>query len=96
MNDAKQNLVECDELGPQQATFVCQHIVSGLRENTPYGFWWSGDSDSARPDAWCTACDEFLMSHGGGWNDESEAFAGVTLLFGSCYDRAKEMNVGRK
>lgn len=40
----------------------------------------------------CTACEEKVNSLGEEWNDESEAFAGVTLLCGTCYDRAKELN----
>lgn len=96
MNDVRDNFVECDEHGLQQATFVCQHIILGLREDKPYGFWWSSDSNNPRPDAWCTACDEYLASSGGEWNDKTEAFAGVTLLCGSCYDRAREMNVRHK
>ena len=84
--------VECSEHGKQQATYVCQHIVQGLKDNKPKGFWSSEESpDNLRPDSWCSEC-EAMVSRIGEWNDESEAFAGVTLLCGSCYDRAKSMN----
>ncbi len=86
--------VECDEHGPQEATFVCQHIVKGLRESVPYGFWWADDPGNARPDAWCTACNEVVAETGGEWTAAAEAFAGVKLLCGACYDRARAMNLG--
>ncbi len=88
--------VECCEHGKQQATYVCQHVVQSLVEKTPRGFWWSTENpDNPRPDAWCTECEE-LVNRVGEWNDETEEFAGVKLLCGACYDRAKEMNVKTK
>lgn len=92
LTEARDGLVECPDHGLQQATFVCQHIVKGLREKKNYGFWWAQDTDNPRPDAWCTACNEFLATNGGEWNDETEGFASVTLLCGGCYDRAKKDN----
>ncbi len=92
MSDVPKKLVECSEHGPQQATYVCQHIVLGLRGDEARGFWSAADSGNPRPDAWCTACNEFLHEKGGDWNDVTEAFASVTLLCGACYDRAKAMN----
>jgi hypothetical protein len=86
--------VHCERHGRQQATFVCCHIVRGLREGVSYGFYWADDPDNPRPDAWCTACNELVASTGGEWTDESEAFAQVTLLCGACYDRARAMNLG--
>ncbi len=88
--------VECDEHGPQPETFVCQHIVQGLVEGRPYGFWWADDPENSRPDAWCTACNDLLKKHGGEWNDTTESFAGVKLLCGACYDTARAANLGRK
>ena len=92
MGDAEQ-YVECCTHGKQQATFVCQHIVQSLKDGEPRGFWSAAHkSGDERPDSWCSACEDKVNSTGGEWNDESEAFAGVTLLCGACYDRAKEMN----
>ncbi|MDX1757165.1 MAG: hypothetical protein R3175_14000 [Marinobacter sp.] len=87
--------VECCKHGRQQATFVCQHIVQSLQDGKPRGFWWSQESpDNPRPDAWCSECEE-VVNRVGEWNDESEAFAGVRLLCGACYDRAKALNAAR-
>jgi|TARA_R100000306_G_scaffold60710_1_gene61349 hypothetical protein len=95
MSEAGQ-YVECCEHGQQQATYVCQHVVQSLRDGVPRGFWSAeaapGDK---RPDSWCSACEEMVNKTGGEWNDESEEFAGVKLLCGACYDRAKELNLGR-
>ena len=84
--------VECDQHGLQPATFVCQHIVRSLQDGQPRGFWSSEQHPAdPRPDSWCDACEE-MVNRVGEWNDEAEAFAGVTLLCGACYDRAKALN----
>lgn len=84
--------VECGEHGREQATFVCRHIVQTLRDGEARGFFSSGESpDNPRPDAWCGDCED-LVNRVGEWNDESEAFAGVSLLCGACYDQARAMN----
>ena len=85
--------VTCSEHGTQDETFVCQHIVQGLEENVPYGFWWAPDSDQLRPDAWCTLCNELVANAGGTWTDEVLAIAQVKLLCAGCYDRAKAINL---
>lgn len=88
----EEHYVECCENGKQQAAYVCQHIVQTLRDGKPRGFWSSEENpDNPRPDSWCTECEE-VVNRIGEWNDESEAFAGVKLLCGACYDKAKEMN----
>jgi hypothetical protein len=83
--------VECPEHGSQPATFVCQHIVQSLYEQQPVGFFPADDPDNPRPDAWCGACEARVQSAGGEWTDESETLAGVSLLCGACYDRAKSI-----
>jgi len=88
--------VECNIHGSQPETFVCQHIVQGLVEGVPYGFWWGANSEDARPDAWCTLCNELLAAAGGEWTDEILAVAQVTLLCGACYDKAKTMNIDER
>ena len=87
--------VHCKEHGIQQATFVCRHIIQTLRDGKPRGFWTSDIPGNPRPDAWCAECEAKVQACGGEWNDESEAFAGVSLLCGGCYDRAVSINKGR-
>jgi hypothetical protein len=83
--------IQCETHGLQQETFVCQHLVQSLQTGIYCGFWCAEDPDNPRPDAWCNVCEE-LVNKVGGWNDESEAFAGIKLLCGACYDRAKAIN----
>ena len=89
---ASNKYIECCKHGKQQATYVCQHIVQSLEDEKPRGFWCSNESpDNPRPDAWCNEC-EAIVNDAGGWNDETELFAGVKLLCGACYDKAKHLN----
>lgn len=93
MDENAERHVECAEHGRQPATFVCQHIVMGLREKQPYGFFWAYDPGNPRPDAWCTACNEMVSRSNGEWTDDATEFAGVKMICGECYDRAKKMNL---
>ena len=90
----EEKYVECCEHGNQQATFVCQHIIATLEDGKPRGFWWAHDPENPRPDAWCSECESNVQKSNGEWNDENEAFAGIKLLCGACYDKAKEINLG--
>jgi hypothetical protein len=84
--------VDCCEHGKQQATFVCNHIVESLHDETPRGFWWANDPENPRPDAWCSDCEERLKANGGDWSEEIEELAHIRLLCGMCYDNAKNLN----
>ena len=87
------NKVRCEIHGEQDETFVCQHVVQGLIENTAYGFWWADDPTNPRPDAWCTTCNVLVAQANGEWTNEVLEIAKVKLLCGACYDKAKAMNV---
>lgn len=90
--DEEYETIECAEHGQQQTTFVCRHLAESLRTGASVGFWQADNPGNPRPNAWCSACEQKLQATGGEWNDESEAFAGITLLCGACYDRARIMN----
>jgi len=49
--------VKCGTHGHQPQTFVCTHIVEGVRNGEPTGFWWSRGEDGVW-DAVCTACND--------------------------------------
>jgi hypothetical protein len=85
--------IHCASHGEQEETFVCGHIVKGLRDNVPYGFWWVSDSDKPRPDALCTSCNEMLAANGGKWDERTGKLAEPALLCGECYDIAKAVNI---
>jgi hypothetical protein len=40
---------------------------------------------------WCSKCNE-IMLEAGGWDEESEEFAQITIVCADCYDQAKERN----
>jgi len=87
--------VQCCTHGTQQATWVCQHILSGLIENTPVGFFWTTwQPDNPRPDAWCAECEVRSEAHGGEWTGEAEEHLQPKLLCGACYDSAKRFHMG--
>ena len=92
---ADEKYIECCEHGKQQSTYVCQHIIETLNDGKPRGFWWADDPDNPRPDAWCSKCEAKVQETNGEWDDESKKYAGVKLLCGACYDRAKEINFGK-
>lgn len=87
----RDGMVECTQYGSHPATFVCRHIVESLRTDLRVRFFWAADPDSPRPDAWCEAHEAKVESTGGEWTAESEAFTGVMLRCGGCFDRAKAL-----
>lgn len=86
--DPRQGMVRCAEHGDGSAAFVCGHLVHG----DGLGFHTAHDPGNARPDAWCGACEELRVRHGGEWPERVEATLGVTLQCAACYDRVKARN----
>ena len=84
--------IECDQHGRQQETFVCQHVVQTLRDRRPRGFFWPGESNDPRPDAWCTECNQLLKAAGWEWSEPAIEHAHIQILCGACYDEAKALN----
>ena len=77
-------LVVCEKHGTQGIGLVCRHI---LQAKEAVGFFWSDDSDQARPDAWCNDCEEKLVKE-----EFSEAWfeqAGFQPICALCWDEAK-------
>ncbi len=90
MVDESTRTTRCREHGQVREAFVCRHLVNALMEPPPerIGFF-RPDPDvgetSDELEGWCAAC-EVIRRRVGGWNDESEAYAGVTLICSECYD----------
>jgi hypothetical protein len=83
------DLIQCEEHGSQEETYICQHLISSLKTNESVGFYWSSEP---RGDAWCHACEKVRIAEGGirgDWNERSEAFADIKILCGACYDRIR-------
>jgi len=83
--------VECNVHGVQDEAFVCQHIAETLHTGVPVGFFWSEESASLHPDAWCAFCEDARIQAGGDWTDEVEKILSIKLLCGACYDHAKNI-----
>jgi hypothetical protein len=83
----------CDDHGPQQTTFVCTHILDGVRAGKRVGFHTAIEPDNPRPDAWCDECAQRFQEAGGEWEGEPEAKAQIKILCGLCYDRAKTFHL---
>jgi hypothetical protein len=89
--------ITCHVHGLQDQTFVCEHIAKSLHTGVPVGFHWSAEQTDARPDAWCSDCEQARIGAGGDWTPEVEQKLGVTLLCGFCHDYAKSIwSNGRK
>lgn len=56
------------------------------------GFFTAKETDGARSDAWCGACEQVRIAEGGDWNERSQTFAGISLICTKCYDQARERN----
>lgn len=90
MNDPEFGHVECPDHGTEPSAFVCRH----LNLETSVGFVEGYDPDEPETElyqAWCRACDEVLVEEGG-WNDRSEAFAGIRMVCRGCYRSMKTLN----
>jgi hypothetical protein len=77
-------LVVCDQHGTQGIGLVCSHILS---TKDAKGFFWSDDTDQARPDAWCGECEEKLLK-----DEFTEAWyaqAGFQAICALCWDEAR-------
>jgi hypothetical protein len=90
----KQKNMDCCSHGYSRSAFVCQH----LDLKTPKGFNEAFDTykgmnleEDDDLQAWCNECEEMRIEYDG-WNEESEKFAGITLICENCYFELKEFN----
>ena len=87
--------IMCCTHGEQQETFVCQHIIAGLRNKVRVGFYWSTeDPNNPRPDAYCEECNNRVRLTQGEWVGEALEYANPQILCGACYDAAKIFHMG--
>jgi hypothetical protein len=60
------------------------------RLGEPVGFFWGDDTDTARPDAWCWACEQALRAVPVGESTEAWFLAcDYKVLCAGCWDLAK-------
>ncbi len=82
--------IDCPRHGPALATFVCQHLL----EENGQGFVCFDDPENPYPDAWCEGC-EAVRQQAGGWDEESEKAAGISLVCRHCYEAIRREGVGK-
>tara|TARA_B100001540_G_C15251395_1_gene392839 strand:- start:232 stop:519 length:288 start_codon:yes stop_codon:yes gene_type:complete len=79
-------MIECDKHGPNEATFVCSHILTALQTGTPTGFHWTLDDDD-NVQAFCDGCWDATAEE---WAVLSEDVGRMICL--SCLKAAAEIN----
>lgn len=53
-------------------------------------FLWGGDTDTARPDAWCRQCEDALVALAGDSTERWFLDGAYKVLCAGCWDEAKE------
>jgi hypothetical protein len=54
--------VDCHLHGRQGIGLVCTHVAYAIDSGEPVGFFWSDNTDTGCPDAWCAACERALLA----------------------------------
>ncbi len=67
---------------------MCIHAAIAIDSGETAGFFVGDNSDLARPDAWCAACEHRLALEG--WSEEWFKDADFKILCAACWDLAKE------
>ncbi|MFO0810793.1 MAG: hypothetical protein U0746_19355 [Gemmataceae bacterium] len=83
--------VSCATHGAQDLAFACIHVCRAIDSGEKVGFFWSADSDGPRPEAWCSACDQWSREHPNATTKEWMKAAEFQLLCVRCWDEAKRV-----
>ena len=84
----KNKMVNCCEHGTQGIGLLCVHAAISIDSGALSGMFVSDNTDLARPDAWCSACEERLMREG--WSEQWFEEADFKFLCAACWDLASE------
>lgn len=84
-------MVHCTAHGKQGIGLVCTHVAHAIDSGERVGFYWGDDTDTARPDAWCAACEEALIALEGADADDWFLRADFKILCAACWDEAKRV-----
>jgi len=69
-------------------SLVCIHAAVAVDSGEAVGFFWNNNTDLARPDAWCKACEVQLAREG--WSKAWSNAANFKFFCECCWDLAKE------
>ena len=78
-------IIRCEQHGARQATFVCQHLLTGSRK----GWIIVESDDAARPDAICAECDTAWRAAGDEFTDEIRHLVRTRVVCAGCYDELR-------
>ena len=84
-------IVECGKHGKQGIGLACIHVARAIDSGDQVGFFWGDEQDTARPDAWCEACERTLVALNGQSGDEWFNDAQFKILCAGCWDEAKRL-----
>ncbi len=83
--------IHCDKHGAVDFGIACIHVCRAIDSGDDVGFFWfdGNKPDIGRPDAWCTACEQFMQAHPDASVDEVQAQCSFQFLCEHCWDEAK-------
>lgn len=84
----------CPIHGEQGIGLVCKHIALATDTRASVGFFWGDDTDTSRPDAWCSNCEERLLALKGASSEQWFRDAEFKIFCALCWDGAKEVCSG--
>ena len=87
MSDAR----GCPTHGNQGIGLVCTHVAHAIDSGVQVGFFWGDDSDTARPDAWCSACERALRALDGKSSEAWFIAAQFKIICAGCWDVARHV-----
>jgi hypothetical protein len=85
---------ECPRHGRAGIGLVCEHIAFAVDRGEQVGFFWGDETDTARPDAWCLACEQKLLALNGASSDQWFRDARFKIFCAECWDEAKRVCLG--
>jgi len=81
---------DCSVHGRQGIGLVCTHIAHAVDSGKNVGFYWGDDTDTARPVAWCYACEQARLSVPEGQaTDQWFLSCDYKIFCAACWDYAK-------
>lgn len=81
----------CISHGLQGIGLVCTHVAHAVDRGERVGFFCGDDTDTARPDAWCAACDKALRDLDGGDSTAWFIAADFKIFCAACWDHASRV-----
>jgi hypothetical protein len=85
----RQPEANCAVHGPQGIGLVCEHSAFAVDHGEKVGFFWGDETDTARPDAWCSKCEQAIIALAGASSEQLFKDARCKIFCAKCWDEAK-------